>query len=142
MGRSARSALPHPSARANAGGVQPQRVVNRPDGGVAEVSGPPITSLPDLPKGNGPDKMVVSSNLGSNPGGEPVMSVIDEDAPASPPIPKYIVENEKEKNVSGHGYRFVIRPGKVVDATNYDLAELRRQGIKLRELSPAELASL
>ncbi len=138
MGRSARSALPHPSARASAGG-QAQRVITRPDGGIAEVSGAPIASLPDVVAGAGPDKLAISSNLGSNPGGEPVMSVIDD--AESPPIPKFVVENEKPKNCSGHGYRFTLQPGKIVDATNYNIAELKRQGVKLRELSLEELAA-
>lgn len=46
----------------------------------------------------------------------------------------FVVEGDKEKRAGGH----LIRPGKVLDSLNYDPKELRRGGVRLKEIRAEE----
>lgn len=77
---------------------------------------------------------VAASHLGSN-APEVVASAVDESAALdSPPVRRYIVD--VEKNVSHNGIRSILRQGKEIDENNYDIAALKKQGVKLTEIQP------
>lgn len=135
MSRSARANLPRPDRSPVA---RPGQTITKPDGEQAQYSGAPIDALPAVVDGIGHDKMATSANLAQNAGGDPVLNVVeDADFANSPPVDQYEVTGDKNFNITtGAGYRAVLRPGKVVSASNYDIALLKRQGVKLRKLVP------
>jgi len=46
----------------------------------------------------------------------------------------FVIEGDREKRAGGH----LMRPGKVLDSLNFDPKELRRAGIKLKEIRAEE----
>lgn len=91
----------------------------------------PIPESPTL-EGNAPG-VVVASHLGSNPSTIVGESFLPEDAAGSPVVRRFVVE--KEKNISHHGIRSILREGKEIDENNYDITSLQKQGVKLREIT-------
>jgi hypothetical protein len=88
-----------------------------------------VTSAEEGPEG----VISVSPNQGFNAGGEPVFTALDEEPAPSPTIPRY--EVLEAKNVALNGHRFTLQAGKIVDASNYNIALLKRCGVKLKELT-------
>lgn len=85
--------------------------------------------LPDAGPGGGIPGRVVGSAAR-----EP-----DPDAPPPPPVKKYMVEGNRGNlpgyHVQEHGVLTLIRTGRVVDDVNFDIDGLRRQGVRLREMT-------
>ncbi len=78
---------------------------------------------------------LTASHLGSN-APEIVASAVDpEELAASPTVRRYLVE--AEKNISHNGIRSILRAGKEIDESNYNIEQLRKQGVKLTEIVQA-----
>lgn len=63
---------------------------------------------------------------------------VDPNAPPPPVVKKYVVEGQRG-NVPGYhvqekGMLTLIRTGRIVDDSNFDVDGLRRQGVRLRAL--------
>ncbi len=136
---SRRSSLPRVGAPSAAPSAAPSRVVSSPDGTHAEYSGTSVSSLlnRDLPIAEKHDAIASSPNLARGVGGDPVVSAVDIDSLEAAPrvVKRYRVLGDKPKNVSGPGYRFNLNPGKELDEANFDIPGLRRQGVKLEEIT-------
>ncbi len=75
------------------------------------------------------DAALKSSNLQFHDGGAPVRSVVLEEEVEAPPPQRYLVVEDKD--VAHGGHRFKLRAGKELDSANYDIAMLKRYGVKL-----------
>jgi len=63
---------------------------------------------------------------------EPVASAVREPDVEAPPVPRYRVVHERR--VMFRGFFVVLKPGKVIDPREYDVENLRGQGVVLEEL--------
>lgn len=77
--------------------------------------------------------VLTASHLGSN-APDIVASAVDVEASEdSPVVRKYRVE--AEKNISHNGIRSILRAGKEIDENNYDINLLKKQGVKLTDIT-------
>lgn len=122
-----RSAVPRAATSRRAGSEQEH----------VQYSGNIATDLAPIPESptlaGGAPGVVASSHLGSNPAVVVATAVNPEDIEASPTVRRFVVE--KEKNISHHGVRSILREGKEIDESNYDINSLLKQGVKLREIT-------
>jgi hypothetical protein len=58
-----------------------------------------------------------------------------EEVPPTPPRAFRVVRGGK---ILARGYRTKLREGKIIDDLNYDIAQLKQQGILLEEVNPKE----
>lgn len=66
---------------------------------------------------------------------------LEEQAQIGPPVHRYEVINGGRVQTQRNGQRTVVIAGKVCDDLNFDIALMRQQGIKFRDVTDEPLAS-